>query len=503
MSRIYLATSDDRNREDIRKAVKKKYKNDLEIIDIQSTNELMSVLYQEYKVLFVDHTILKDISSIKKDKLKGQIFFMSPGVEEDTTSSQIKLFPNIITLIPWIRLNDFVNKDIEKNKINSNKDKKKKPEVNEESEEKKQTEDINQTKAVEESIPVERVEENDTTSDEKPEKETNPVVNYSDNPLLPKVDQDLSAKIKKECEALTNAENDFEDNMEVEDDDDEKDDLGRKTVANIKNDTQKTVALWSPLGQVGITQFIMNFPLYLAKFGIPVAVVEGITKSPKLKTWLNHYTEQPKDWISSLDYRTSKDIHKNMSTNFEWVYKGVKWYPLGEPNETTNNIDTDKYKKFLKMFIKTPYLTFISMENYGSMSKYNLETLKYVDELWLMVSGNYFDYLQYYEYTLDLMKDYPELKLRIIFNQYEHGISYVKQMEEKFNCKITCRIPYNRDLQRHRKSKPFIEHNEFYEFFKEPFDSAAVQLLGADYKSLYAIDRESKSIFKSLFARFS
>lgn len=499
MSRIYLATSDDSTREDVRKAFTDKYKNEVEIIEVYSVDELSSVLYEEYNVLFADHTILKDISNIKKDKLKGQIFFLSPGLEEDTTSSQIKLFPNISTLIVWIRLKDFVNKDIEKSKRISKKIEQYKTGSTEIIEGKSQIEVNSKTKPINHLTP-EHLEGSDVSPKLSDKEDKSPDENTLENPLLPKVDKELSAKIKKECETLSNPDNNYEDTM---DDDDEKDDLGRKTVANIKNDTQKIVALWSPIGQVGITQFVINFSLYLAKFGIPVAVVEGITKSPKLKTWLNHYTNQPKDWISALDYRTSKDIHKDMSTNFEWVYKGVKWYPLSKPNEITNNIDTDKYNKFLRMFIKTPYLTFISMENYGSMSKYNLETLKYVDELWLIANGSYSDYLQYYKYTLDILKDYPGLKLRIVFNQYEHGVSYVKQMEEKFRCKINCLIPYNRDLQRHRKSKPFIEYKEFYEFFKEPFDKAAIQLLGSDYKTLYVTNRENKSIFKSLFARFS
>jgi len=496
MNKIYLATLDIENKENILAVINKKFKDKCEIIAIPTQQELHTILYSEFKYCIIDHSILEDISIVEHDRLQGDILYLAPGLGEDDTTN-IKLFGNITELTTWIRVYSFANetiKNVNKNKPQKNNNTKlpeklstpSEDQSNNNAESKDLVEEVGENKL---NVPSsnnakdEQIKVVDESTDEGPS---------NANPLLPDIDPTVIARIKEKSVSLHTREDD----SDLEDEVPEKYHVGKKSFENYKGES-KAIGIWSPIAHVGITQFTSNFSVYLGKFNFKVSVVEGLTRYPNLKMLIKRCSKEPKDWVPAYGYCVLDSISSEDSRNIHWSYSDVYWYPL-EDAVHRQMPKIEKYDEFLKFMSNNFKYTFFTLENYGEMSEYNIETLKYLDELWIVLDNSYDLFIRWKNYIKNIAKDNPHLKVKIILNRYNEE-SYEQKIKETTKFPIIAKIPSLDEMFSKNMTQPktAIEYDENFKILETSFHNAAVSLIGKDYKKLKPF-RKPKNIIEKI-----
>lgn len=257
----------------------------------------------------------------------------------------------------------------------------------------------------------------------------------------------------------------------------------------------RTIGVWSPLHRMGVTTFIMNFAIFLAKSRLKTAVLELPSEVHNLKMELNRFTDTPKDWESYAYFIHSQKIKepsKNYLLPFKWFYENVAWYPL-------NRNDTSRIKWFyesMQYYIQNLNrydVTLIDMPT-GKMDKPTLWALEKIDELWILVDDNYQSICAYKTYIQQTLESYPNLSVKLIFNKYFKEFSRPNEISEKLGYPLLTVIPdmHKTIMKNYYENKPPIKKFKVKKELEPIFETL--------YKHITKQEKPYKSILTKLKA---
>lgn len=197
----------------------------------------------------------------------------------------------------------------------------------------------------------------------------------------------------------------------------------KKEIGIAKLDENKTIAVWSPIPKVGVTEFVTNFSIYLANQGIELCVLESITNRPKLKRQLRRYSKKPDNWYSYPYYLFEKDKDPK---NCKWLYQSLHWFPC-DYKDSEFPWSKEKIYEYLRG-LKHYDLTLIDLPT-GLLNPISLEVLNHVDELWIVCNQLIDEWMEWGEYMIDLKNHVPNIFT--IFNAKHRLIPSPKAAIEK------------------------------------------------------------------------
>lgn len=168
----------------------------------------------------------------------------------------------------------------------------------------------------------------------------------------------------------------------------------------------KTIGVWSPISQNGVTSLVMSLAMYFGYHHIKTAVVEGIKENQEISTILQRLTNKPENWSSLLQMTTNNAIRDTQSP---WFYRGVAWFPLAKYdikkiNELNWSSQVMKhYTMHYMQTVKAYDVVLVDLET-DAMRPYTKHILDELDELWIVVNGNYARVLAWKEYINQMLK---------------------------------------------------------------------------------------------------
>jgi hypothetical protein len=225
----------------------------------------------------------------------------------------------------------------------------------------------------------------------------------------------------------------------------------------VKPEYNLRIGVWSPLQRVGISSFILNFAIFLStQHKFDIAVVENINNKPRLKSLLTRYHSQPKEWASYPEVFINKNIPTSKS---RWTYKNVSWFPLGDTdsqqkwNEKLLIFQFGKLKKFNLVFVDLPT---------GPMEEYTKDTLKYLDELWIMVDDSPDQLAEWKKIMKDDIQS-KSIKTKLLFNR-QCSNSKAKGISKLLDIPLLTTFPtlHNEYVANQYSNKPLIEKLTVY-----------------------------------------
>ncbi len=235
--------------------------------------------------------------------------------------------------------------------------------------------------------------------------------------------------------------------------------------------SHKTIGIWSPIHQTGVTTFVINFALYLAKHRIYTGVLEGLTSNHILKYWLNRYTKIPDGWVSY-----ARVIHEEIEPNLaNWTYGNVLFLPLND-----GDIDQEWTSDTLESYIKMPSLLDIILVDLptGEMNKHTVDSLMYLSELWILVDDSFHEIIAWKEYIQQL-NEITNIPIRLIFNK-KYEFSQVKRLEKELDYPLITSIPaLHEEVKRnYYQTKPLVYIDSVYEELHPGFNQLKEYLFG-------------------------
>ncbi|MBL3199880.1 hypothetical protein ELP17_34330, partial [Klebsiella pneumoniae] len=73
---------------------------------------------------------------------------------------------------------------------------------------------------------------------------------------------------------------------------------------------EKVIGVWSPINRVGVTSFLTKLAVFMANYSISISVLEGVSNTPKLYSYVQKFLNIDERWISLSDYL----INPNLTT---------------------------------------------------------------------------------------------------------------------------------------------------------------------------------------------
>ncbi|WP_282155792.1 hypothetical protein [Cytobacillus gottheilii] len=240
----------------------------------------------------------------------------------------------------------------------------------------------------------------------------------------------------------------------------------------------KMIGIWSPLHQIGVTTFTLNFALFLDRNRFNTTVLEGLTENHALKNLLNRYSKTPKNWVSY-----AKAIHQDSLNNQSlWTYKNVKFLPLDH-----DDMELKWDNLSLESYMNTPKIVDITLVDLptGKMSEYTIESLKYLDEIWILVKDGFNDLLSWQMYIEKLKQSHEQLPFRLIFNQ-AFSFSPIKRLKKDLPYPIITKIPslHKEAAENNYKKVPLYEREEVASILDPSFIEIAQYLYGEDFQPI-------------------
>lgn len=218
----------------------------------------------------------------------------------------------------------------------------------------------------------------------------------------------------------------------------------------------KSIGIWSPLHRMGVTTLTVNIALYLASLSIPVAVLEGITKNLKIKSLLEIYSNQKRNWIS---YNTFLEEDHHKVKNTIWTFKDVNFFPL-EERDLVSKWNEQKIYYFMNG-LKFHDILFIDFPT-GEMAPYTVESLQYVDELWIVMNNDLLSMMEWKEYIKQTVK--PKVDVYGFFLD-AYPFNKPKKLVEQMDLPFLSSLPtlYEEVTRNYYEAIPLIEHEGVYE----------------------------------------
>ncbi|MGF9975512.1 GTPase domain-containing protein [Viridibacillus arvi] len=242
--------------------------------------------------------------------------------------------------------------------------------------------------------------------------------------------------------------------------------IQRQLFARQKWNENKTIAIWSPIHRVGVTTFTMNFAYFLAENRVYTAVLEGLSDQPVLKDWLKRYTSVPTSWKS---YATTIQSNEEDPLSAEWNYRNVMFLPL----DTSDQFSWDE--ESLESYITTINIVDITLVDLptGKMAKYTEDSLKYVDQICIMVDDTFQEIIAWKDYIHEI-KERTGKPIYLIFNK-EYDFSQTKRMEKELGLQIIAKLPPLNEavMRNYYDTDPIYAEEETHQLLQEGYETIA------------------------------
>lgn len=281
----------------------------------------------------------------------------------------------------------------------------------------------------------------------------------------------------------------------------------QKRLVNQKWNRHKTVAVWSPIGRMGVTTFCINFACFLAENRMYTSVLEGVRSNVMLRHTLKRYMKQPENWKSyaSCIRETKVDANGNVtldpqSVEVEWEYRDVKFIPLDD-----GDINLKWSQEMLQVYLTMPQLmdvTVIDLPS-GEMSDISYATLVHVDTLLVLVDDAFQEIIAWKDYILYL-KEYFNIEVQLVFNK-AYPFSDVKMLQSQMELNVLATIPalHQQVMENYYHNRPILYNKLARAEMFPAFNVVAKHILGDEFK-LYTTAESAKTAFDlSTLRRFS
>lgn len=261
-------------------------------------------------------------------------------------------------------------------------------------------------------------------------------------------------------------------------------------------DRSKTIGIWSPLAGKGVTTFSINLALYLAKFKVPVAVLEGISKRRQLKLRLQRFSDKPREWQSFAQALFNESV---LHEQPKWVSNGVSWVPLNN-NECSYEWTYEAVHTYINT-IKVYDILLVDLPT-GEMSETTTTFLEFIDELWIIADHLYPELMEWHGFMEDLKE--KGIPLYMIF-PYTFPFSENYKIADKLGIDILAEMPPF-DIQTiqkgYLKDSLLIDHPSFKEM-EEGFNNIKehLNLIEYDHKDSWWNSIKKKFSFNYLEKR--
>ncbi|WP_121616761.1 hypothetical protein [Virgibacillus halodenitrificans] len=255
----------------------------------------------------------------------------------------------------------------------------------------------------------------------------------------------------------------------------------------------KTIGIWSPLHRIGVTTLTINLALYLASLSIPVGVIEGITKNLKMKSLLEIYSKRKSNWISYNTY-LEEEHHKAKDTM--WSYEDVNFFPF-EEHDLASKWNEQKIYYFMNG-LKFHDIVFVDFPT-GEMAPYTLESLQYVDELWVVMNNDLLSMMEWKDYIHQTIK--PKVSVHGFFID-AYPFSKPKKLVEQMELHYISSLPalHEEVAQNYYGSVPLLNHEGVYEKVEKELFFVLEHFTGKKQKKVMSTEKDH-SIFKRFTKR--
>jgi len=288
-------------------------------------------------------------------------------------------------------------------------------------------------------------------------------------------------------------ENEFEDTLIYE----RTRTIQKRLFAKQSWNNHKTIGVWSPLHNIGVTTFVINYSLFLAENRIYTVVLEGLTKEATLKHWLKRYTPVPKNWVSYAKTIYSEAVDPKRA---DWSYRDVLFLPLDD-DDCTLKWNSEK----LELYMKTPSMmdvTLVDMPT-GEMAPYTLDSLFYLDELWVIVDDTFQEHLAWKEYIHLLQKKF-NIEVKMIFNN-SYEFSQTKRLAEEMELDLIATLPslHKEVMRNYYETVPIFLIQDVRGKLYEDFKNLTQHLFGEDVEISVAREiQHSEPTNSSIWIKF-
>lgn len=255
-------------------------------------------------------------------------------------------------------------------------------------------------------------------------------------------------------------------------------DFGRK-LNGVNLNTEKTVGVWAPI-TAGATTFIVDYAIFLQQHGVPISVVEIPKENAHLFKVLHRFGSKPDNWISLTENLYSND---NGNNNSLWIYKGVKWFPVG-----LNDFDIERNQDLILDFfisVKENAYVLVDMPT-GKMDESTLNTLPYLDEIWV-IADDQFDRTKEWKNFIHntLIKEYKKPVKMIHSRTGTH--SRPKDVAELLDLELITALPsmFDKVMANNHERKPLIADIIAAQKLIPPFIKIARGFVGKEFDKIY------------------
>lgn len=251
--------------------------------------------------------------------------------------------------------------------------------------------------------------------------------------------------------------------------------LQRNVYTLQKYDENRMVGIWSPLGRMGVTTLATSLAFYLAEQRVYTAVLEGLSNRYILKDWLKQYASEPDQWesLGSVLFR-ERNPEKNL-----WSYKKVSFLPMcrGDVQYEWDDLSIEAYMTATKLVD----VTLIDLPT-GKMQSYTQHSLKYLDELWIVVDDSYLQLSSWKDYISGIKKHFQK-PVYLIGNRVE-SFSRIKKLAEELEIELLTELPaFDSEARKNNyQDKPLYFQTSVQTKLYAPFELLAGHLLGSGFK---------------------
>ena len=244
-----------------------------------------------------------------------------------------------------------------------------------------------------------------------------------------------------------------------------------------------TIGVWSPIHRSGVTTFLMNYAMYLGANNCLASVLELPGEEVRMLDELSRFSEVPKHWSSYAQFiQERKKGEMNEPLPFQWEYKKVYWYPLGENDHETITWYPDMTRYYIRTMQRYDF-TLVDLPT-GPMANTTKWSLDLLDELWIMINDDHQYLYSYKHYIQELLASYPDLKVFTIFNGEIKGISKPKDVSDILGYPLLTSLPdVNEVVKKHHYTKnPLYQDGSYYKAYEPTFMTLTKHLRGETFK---------------------
>ncbi|PKH11709.1 hypothetical protein [Planomicrobium sp. MB-3u-38] len=249
----------------------------------------------------------------------------------------------------------------------------------------------------------------------------------------------------------------------------------QKSLSGLEMEKNKTIGVWSPLPAVGVTSFLINFSLFLSENKVHTAVLEGLSWKYIINQWLKRHSTIPDKWVSLAHNLNAAEPLGNS----EWLYRGVKFFPIHR-DDLQRRYTPESIKAYHCM-TEIYDVTLVDMPT-GEMHEITNESLKYMDELWIIVCDRIQQLRSWKDYIKKIEKTH-NIPIHLIHNQMidESKPDSISKMME---LPMLATIPalWEETAKNYYQNKPLYLQKKVQPILEPHYHQLATHLIGSSFK---------------------